>query len=71
MKQLNLTYDPPVQVNVDKHLDEDLQIEYLGKATKQLDGNWNCLANVRGNLCLVSIKIKENTDYENLFGRKL
>lgn len=61
MKQLNLTYNPPIQVNVDKYLDEDLQIEYLGKATKQLDNSWNCLANVHGMLCLVAVKIKEKT----------
>jgi hypothetical protein len=60
MEQLNLRYDPPIQIDIDKYLDEDLQIEYLGKATKQLDGSWRCLANVGGKLCLVEVKIKEN-----------
>jgi hypothetical protein len=59
MKQLSLQYDPPIQINVDKILDENRQIEYLGKATKQLDGTWHCIANVRGMLCIVSIRIKE------------
>jgi hypothetical protein len=61
MEQLNLQYDPPIQINIDKILDEKLQIEYLGKTTKQIDGNWTCLANVRGMLCLVVVKIKEKT----------
>jgi hypothetical protein len=60
MKQLNLQYDPPIRVNVDKYLDENMGIEYLGEATKQIDGDWRCLANVRGMLCLVAVKIKES-----------
>lgn len=58
MRQLALEYDPPIQVNVDRIFDEKLQIEYLGKATKQLDNSWNCLAIWRGALCLVSVEIK-------------
>ena len=57
MKQLDLQYDPPIQIDVDKYIDKK-GIEYIDKATKQLDGTWNCLANVAGRLCLVAVKIK-------------
>ena len=72
MKQLNLKYDPPIQIDVDGYIEEktikalygdrsfSAQISYIGKATKQLDGSWRCLANVDGKLCLVEVKIKEN-----------
>jgi hypothetical protein len=59
MNQLNLQYDPPIQIDVDKIIDENMGIEYLGKATKQITGDYTCLANVRGMLCLVKVKIKE------------
>ena len=71
MEQLNLRYDPPIQINVHGYIEEktikapygdrafSVQISYIGKATKQLDGSWRCLANVGGKLCLVEIKIKE------------
>lgn len=32
-------------------------IAYLGKAYRQPDGTWRCLANVRGALCLVQINL--------------
>jgi hypothetical protein len=30
----------------------------MGKATRQPDGTWRCLANVFGSLCVVEISIK-------------
>jgi hypothetical protein len=44
------------QVNVDGYIDT-LGTVYLGVATKQEDGTWQCLANVAGALCLVEVKI--------------
>ena len=35
-----------------------LYYSYLGKATRQSDGTWRCLANVHGNaLCIVEVAI--------------
>ncbi len=31
-------------------------IELIGKATRH-DGEWRCLANVEGNLCVVAVKV--------------
>lgn len=46
------------EVDVDGMFDERRQIQYLGKARKQPDGTWRCLANVGGCLCLVEVKIR-------------
>lgn len=58
MKQLDLQYDPPVTVDVNGMLDPEGQISYIGKAHRQLDGKWRCLANVGGALCLVEVRIE-------------
>jgi hypothetical protein len=46
----------PTEVDVDGILDEK-GFEYIGKATKQPDGSWQCLANVGGALCRVEVNI--------------
>lgn len=50
---------PPTQIDVDRRIDEksDGAISYVGKATLQPDGTWQCLANVDGALCLVEVKL--------------
>jgi hypothetical protein len=44
------------EIDVDGHIDEK-GIRYLGKAAKQPDGTWRCLADVGGALCLVEVRI--------------
>jgi hypothetical protein len=44
------------KVNVDGYVDER-GIEYWGKAIRQSDGTWQCLANVDGALCRVEVSI--------------
>lgn len=48
----------PTEVDVDGRFDEKSGIMYIGKATRQEDGTWRCLANVGGALCLVEVSIK-------------
>lgn len=65
MKQLDLRYDPPVEFDVDghigkykdRHTDRELDIRYIGKAAKQVDGTWRCLADINGFLCVVEAKL--------------
>jgi hypothetical protein len=47
---------PRLEIDIDGYVDEK-GIEYIGKATKQPDGKWACLANVAGALCLVELTI--------------
>jgi hypothetical protein len=59
MKQLELQYNPPIELNVDGMHDATAEgIRYLGKAAKQIDGTWRCLADVYGCLCIVQVNIK-------------
>lgn len=59
MEQLELQYNPPIELDIDGHIDAR-GIRYIGKASKQFSsGKWKCLANVNGQLCLVEIKITE------------
>ena len=44
-----------LEIDVDGYVDER-GIQYLGKAVKQEDGTWQCLANVGGALCRVEVK---------------
>ena len=50
-------YDDGNSINVDGMTDEGRGIQYWGKATKQPDGTWQCLANVQGALCRVEVEI--------------
>jgi hypothetical protein len=47
------------EVNVDGIVDQKRPIKYIGKARKQNNGLWTCLADVAGALCLVEVKITE------------
>jgi hypothetical protein len=44
------------EIDIDGYMCPKTGIEYLGKARKQ-DGEWRCLANVEGSLCLVVVKL--------------
>lgn len=33
------------------------EIQYIGEAQEQIDGTWNCLANINGMLCWVKVNI--------------
>lgn len=46
-------------VNLDKQVDRKHKedISYIGEFAEQLDGTWIGLANIRGLLCLVEIKL--------------
>jgi len=45
------------ELNVDGFIDER-GIRYIGLATKRPTGQWVCLADVDGCLCLVEVKIR-------------
>lgn len=45
-------------IDVDGHLDRTRSIRYLGRAQRQPDGTWRCLADVHGALCLVEVTIQ-------------
>lgn len=45
------------EVDVDGYID-DKGIRYIGLATKRPNGQWVCLADVGGALCLVEVKIR-------------
>lgn len=46
----------PNEVDLDGHIDAK-GIQYIGKASRQPDGTWLCLANVGGALCRVEVKL--------------
>jgi hypothetical protein len=49
----------PNEVLVDGERDRRYPgIQYWGKATRQPDGTYRCLANVEGSLCVVEVNIK-------------
>ena len=59
MKQLELQlYTDEVDVE-GRHDRSRPNVQYIGKARKQNNGLWTCLANVGGALCLVEVKITE------------
>lgn len=45
-------------VDVDGYLDVTGSIRYIGRARRQEDGTWRCLADVHGALCLVEVTIR-------------
>lgn len=59
-----MTNQEPFEIDLDDHVD-DKGIRYIGKARRQSDGTWRCLANVGGALCLVEVKI---TPKDRAFG---
>ena len=48
------------EIDLDGHVDSR-GIEYIGKARKQNNGLWACLAKVGRALCLVEVKITPTT----------
>lgn len=44
-------------VDVDGRVDENMGCAYIGDAHELEDGTWHCLANVRGMLALVEVKV--------------
>lgn len=53
---MTVTFDSVTEVDLDGHVDLK-GVEYIGKARRQPDGTWQCLANVDGCLCIVQVKI--------------
>ena len=51
------TDEPPEEVDVDGFVDAK-GIKYIGKALKQPDGKWICIADVDGALCRVEVTIR-------------
>jgi hypothetical protein len=52
------------EIDLDNHVD-DKGIRYIGKARRQPDGTWRCVADVGGALCFVEVKI---TPKDQAFG---
>lgn len=50
--------DRMTELDLDGRTDEAKQVRYIGKARKQDDGSWRCLADVSGCLCLVEVSVK-------------
>ena len=46
------------EIDVDGVFDESTGIRYIGKAMKDFDGRWLCLADVGGALCRVEVSVR-------------
>ncbi len=46
------------EIDLDGILDETTGIRYLGKARRDFGGQWRCLADVVGALCLVEVSVR-------------
>lgn len=46
------------EVTVDGIVDPTGYIRYIGKATRQPNGKWHCLAQVGSALCIVEVRIR-------------
>jgi hypothetical protein len=46
------------EIDLDGIVDETTGIHYVGKALRVFGGQWRCLANVGGALCLVEVCIR-------------
>ena len=49
-------FEEPDELDVDGMVDAKGVI-FIGKAKRQADGTWRCLANVGGALCVVEVRI--------------
>lgn len=47
------------EINLDGIYDKDRKVFFIGKAKKQPDGTWRCLAEVNGALCIVEVKVNQ------------
>lgn len=45
------------EIDLDGHIDAK-GVRYIGKAHRQPDGTWRCLAEVQGCLCVVEVRIR-------------
>lgn len=50
---------PREEVDVDGLVDEKNSIELIGRAVRQNNGRWACLANIGGALCRVEVEMTE------------
>lgn len=46
----------PEELDVDGRVDSR-GVKFIGKAKRQPDGTWHCLADVGGALCIVEVKV--------------
>ena len=51
-----------VELDVEGRYTNHGQIRLLGKARRRADGKWECLADVRGNLCLIEVSVTFGVD---------
>lgn len=45
------------EIDLDGHVDAK-GVRYIGKAARQPDGTWRCLADVAGCLCIVELRVR-------------
>jgi len=48
------------ELNLDGLVDEEKGVRYIGQATRRPNGQWVCLADVMGCLCLVELRVALN-----------
>lgn len=46
------------EIDLDGIVDTSTGIRYVGKAQRAFNGQWRCLANVGGALCLVEVRVR-------------
>jgi len=49
-------FEEPDELDVDGMVDSK-GVQFIGKAKRQPDGTWRCLANVGGAFCIVEVKV--------------
>jgi|HubBroStandDraft_2_1064218.scaffolds.fasta_scaffold105994_2 hypothetical protein len=52
-----VTFDNVTEIDLDGHVDSK-GVNFIGKAKRQSDGTWRCLADVGGCLCVVEVRIR-------------
>ena len=52
-----ITFDDVTEIDLDGHVD-GRGIQYVGKAAKQADGTWKCIAIVDSALCVVKFCVR-------------
>jgi hypothetical protein len=46
------------EIDLDGVVDESIGVRYLGRARREFDGRWTCLADVGGALCVVEVSVR-------------
>ena len=54
-----LPWEKRAWLDLEGYADERRGVQYMGRATKQENGKYVCLANVNGALCTVEVSVKE------------